>query len=297
MFQKITHDALPPAFFSHLLSLEINRHDFQKYPPVLIYQFGKVGSSTVRKSLRQSALPNPIYQVHSLSDAGIQRYEAKRQQFPHSRYIAECLAISKSLRRKINNLGTDSVPLRIITLTREPIALLISSFFEAQSDRLSKSLDDDNHLVLEEIMKKIRRQLKRFDESSNRVCTWFDRELNATFGIDIFAHPFSPEMGYQIIRQGNIELLLLRLEDLNQCGSQVLAEFLQLDQPLSLISVNQRDKKEFADLYQTLKETIQIPKRICRPIYASQYATHFYSDAERDAFIHRWSEGLGAVAN
>jgi hypothetical protein len=286
--RKLANAITPQALLPPLLRLEIGWQNFEKTPPILIYQCGKVGSSTVRKTLRHASLANPIYQVHCLSDEGIQRYEERRRKSPQASHVRECLAVSQSLRQKLDSGTSTQMPVKIITLTREPIGLMISSFFEAISGQESFERLDEDALV-DESMKRIRRQLRRFDESSNRVCTWFDRELKATFDIDVFAYPFDPAMGYQIISQGAVDLLIIRLEDLNRCGSEVLAQFLERDRPIPLINANQRNAKEFATAYTRVKETIKIPKHLSQAVYDSRYATHFYSESERQSFIEKWA--------
>ncbi len=287
--RKVANVIVPQALLPQLLRLEIRLQDFEKTPPILIYQCGKVGSSTVRKSLRHASLANPIYQVHSLSDEGIQRYEQRQRQSPQAGHVRECLAVSQSLRQKIEASKQNQMPLKIITLTREPIGLMISSFFESIAGQASFEHLDEDALVAESL-KRIRRQIRRFDESSNRICTWFERELNAIFNIDTFAYPFDPSVGYQTISHGAVELLILRLEDLNRCGSEVLADFLKCDRPIPLMTANQRDAKELAAVYQRVKADIKIPKRFSKAIYASRYATHFYSESERQSLMEKWAQ-------
>ena len=54
---------------------EFYLRDFDANPPIIVYQMGKVGSSTVYRSLVNSYLKNPVYQVHFLSDEGIRNAE------------------------------------------------------------------------------------------------------------------------------------------------------------------------------------------------------------------------------
>ena len=46
---------------------------------IIIYQMGKVGSTTIHTSLEQADLPLPIYKVHFLSDEGMQHGEEFHQ--------------------------------------------------------------------------------------------------------------------------------------------------------------------------------------------------------------------------
>ena len=56
-------------------SLKIKIQSFREYPPILIYQMGKVGSATVHETLLHANLPHPIYHIHFLSYDGIKNAE------------------------------------------------------------------------------------------------------------------------------------------------------------------------------------------------------------------------------
>ena len=280
----------PPKLSSWMLRTEILNQDFHKRPPVLIYQFGKVGSSTVRESLRRSPLKRPVYQVHRLSDEGISNYQEKYTKFPDSRHLADCLAIGQTLRQKLYDDDQPSPKPSVITITRDPIAAMLSTFFQTLGNkRADQFRNADGTLQTDRVINAVHRQFKHFDESTNRICTWFNRELKTTLGIDVFAHPFNPDQGYQIIQHQQVDLLLLRLEDLNQIGGTVISEFLGLPSPLKLRSQNRRDRKALAEIYEYVKANLNLPKGVCRTIYRSTYATHFYSRKERKAFIDKWS--------
>lgn len=285
----------PPNLSAWMLRTEILNQDFQQYPPVLIYQFGKVGSSTLRESLRRSPLKRPVYQVHRLSEEGIGSYREKYAKFPNSRHLADCLAIGQTLRDKLaidgrDDTGTPTPKFSVITITRDPIAAMLSTFFQTlDNKRADQFRHADGSPDTARILKVIHRQFKNFDESTNRICSWFDREIHTTLGIDVFAHPFDTHQGYQVIRTPSVDLLLLRLEDLNRIGALVVSEFLELPTPLKLQSYNRRDRKGLADLYEHVKANLDLPKAVCRKIYRSQYAAHFYSKQERREFIKKWA--------
>ena len=40
--------------------------------------------------------------------------------------------------------------------------------------------------------------------------------MKEVFGIDVFAYPFDAEKGYTLIKEGNIELLLMKMEKLSE---------------------------------------------------------------------------------
>jgi hypothetical protein len=281
---------LPPKMSAWILRNQILSQNFQQRPPVLIYQFGKVGSSTIRATLRRSPLKRPVYQIHRLSEQGIEINQKALRKHPNARHVMTSLVMAEELQKKLYTEGQLSSKVSVITITREPIAAMLSGFFQAlDGPKLNQFLNPDGSLQTEQLEKRVRRHFKQFDESTNRICTWFDQELKTTLGIDVFAHPFDHDKKYQVIQTQNVDLLLLRLEDLNQIGGTVIAEFLGLPAPLRLTNRNQRSGKQLADLYAHIKTTLTLPKAVCRSIYHSQYATHFYSQKERKAFIQKWT--------
>lgn len=281
-----------PKLSAWMLRTQILKQDFYRRPPVLIYQFGKVGSSTLRVSLRRSPLNRPIYQIHHLSEEGLNQVHEAYKTFPNSHHLGDCIAIGEALREKLYPGGHLIPKLSVITITRDPIAAMLSAFFEGlNGTRGKKFCNADGTFQTERILKVIHQRFRRFDESTNRICTWFDKELNTTLGINVFDHAFDHQRHYQVIQTENVELLLLRLEDLNRIGGTVLSEFLGLSFPLHLKKRNQRDRKRFADLYANVKSNLNLPKPVCRNIYRSRYVTHFYSRKERQEFIQKWSVG------
>ena len=64
--------------------------------------------------------------------------------------------------------------------------------------------------------------VKRFLETEKKtgncgaVFEWFNVELKEPLGLDIYQYEFDKMRGYQIIEKDNIELLLIKLEKLDE---------------------------------------------------------------------------------
>jgi hypothetical protein len=58
---------------------------------------------------------------------------------------------------------------------------------------------------------------------------WFDAQIKAVFGIDVFAESFPTHAGYKIFSSQKADLLLFRLEDLDACASKAINEFLEIE--------------------------------------------------------------------
>ncbi len=93
---------------------------------VLIYQMGKVGSSTVYETVKAMGLDCSISHIHFLSDSGISKAEYAFMN-SKSKQIPMHLIRSKILKRHLN-LKSDKI--KIISLTRDPVSRIISDVFQ-----------------------------------------------------------------------------------------------------------------------------------------------------------------------
>ena len=211
---------------------------------ILIYQFGKVGSTTIYKSIKEVGLN--CFHVHSF----------------------------KYLQNYISNLNR----IKIITLVREPVGRNLSEVFQNLSPSRIHEMN------LEQL---ISSQL--FE--GRRLFDWFDIELKEYIGIDIYAHPFDREKGYTIIKQGNVEVLAIKLEKLNTLGN-VIGEFIGAKQ-FKLKNANEGDVKSYKYLYNNVKDAIRIPRDIF-DIYYNNNAKmdHFYTEAEKEEFLKKWGKNI-----
>jgi hypothetical protein len=112
--------------------------------------------------------------------------------------------------------------------------------------------------------------------------------LEPVFGIDVYAIPFATEAGYQIYTTPHAHLLLLRLENMNDCAPQAMREFLNLDQ-FELLTTNTGEERETADLYRLFK-TKPLPREYVDYTYSSRLARHFYTEVELAMFTQRWCQ-------
>jgi len=94
-------------------------------------------------------------------------------------------------------------------------------------------------------------------------------------------------MGYRIYRRNNVDLLLIRLENLNQCAAAAFKEFLDID-GFTLIDANVASEKVYAPLYKEMKGRIRLPESYLDAMYQSKYTRHFYSEEEIRRFRERW---------
>jgi len=257
-----------------------------QHDPLVIYQMGKVGSSTMERTLTGYQLNRPIFRAHALvaqhmqigrDELGISAaaYYQRSKLEADSYYLAREIARARKQQRG---------QWRFITMVRDPVAQNISSFFQL-IDMVLPNFDErlaNDGIEIEEV-------LEVFLERYTPDCIfnqWFDVELKRVLGIDVFAHEFDHQKGYRIYEEGCFSLLVLRLESLNECAPAAFKEFLGLDD-FQIVSANKAEDKAYSDLYSRFKSEASFPKSYLAGVYEDRYVNHFYSGEEVERFRAR----------
>lgn len=114
--------------------------------------------------------------------------------------------------------------------------------------------------------------------------------MKPVFKIDVFPSEFPKLQGYKIFHSEFADLLLLRLENLNECASAAFKDFLNIDN-FKLTSANVSQTKAYYPAYKKFLETVVLPSSYIEKMYASKYVNHFYTRDEINNFIRKWSKG------
>ncbi len=261
------------------------RRQLRGCQPLLIYQMGKVGSTTLLDTLRPILPQTQIYHLHVLSDAGIRQEDQNyyggqpslfsKSHLPASKHLFESKFIRKQMARGLEGI-------KIITLCRDPIGREVSAFFQGNlpDAGFRQRLGDPARVpgVVEDFW--------RGNEFAFAL-NWFDRELKVVFGFDVYGHAFPHEQGYGIYEQDGVGILVIKLEALNVCFRPALREFLGVDIP-ALKSANVTKAKGYQELQTAFLNALNFSPEFLDEMYTSKYATHFYTEAERRAFRARW---------
>lgn len=255
--------------------------------PVLVYQMGKVGSSTVYAAIKADMPRTPAYHVHFLSQHLAEHRRSHLQGLPVVPYH---IYLGEALREQL--LDHPGRAVKVISLVRDPVAFELSNLF--QNPRLIGGNAELGRLVAErESMCAALQQRLGSDDGQAYVEGWFDREIRSVFDIDVFAEPFDCERGWQRYRSDNVELLVIRLEDLSACGGRVIAEFLGAPSPLHLARANDRTSQAFGTVYRKFADSLKLDPALLQAVYRRRFARHFYTDAERERMFANW-EDIGA---
>jgi hypothetical protein len=268
--------------------------------PIVVYQMGKVGSSSIRNALLRRGL-HPVLHLHTMSplrekeaeavaiDAGLE--DALHREIEHARTVFAQLGSFAKLRlvlhewlneRRISRrLLRPGRPLRIITSVREPVAASVSMFFQLLPWYLGGPYRPDR--VSTDAL--IRLFFERY--SWERPLIWFDEEMRYATGVDVYRHPFSGNEGFLSFREGSIDVLVLKTETDDAVKERALSEFLGLE-GIRLARSNIASDKSYALQYQEFKDRIRFPDDFFRSMYDSKYARHFYEVAELERHAASW---------
>ena len=265
---------------------------------IVVFQPGKVGSNTVAATLRHYGVPV----VHSHGILFSSEYANGGQE------------VKNTLTKYLLNSGKK---IKLITLVRDPIAKDIGHFFQ----KISETANDVGWLVKGLMEKDFQKSFLNylsvvtpFDFSTEQkkllfnekmICHidyigtksekgalwgWYEEELKNTLGINVLADEFDTEKGYSVFKYGNIELLIMQLEKLNQL-EEVLAEFVGVEN-LKLVNVNRGAEKAYRYVYKQFQQQVQLPRKYVEFCYNNPYMNHFYSKADRKKFYSKWERHI-----
>ncbi len=234
---------------------------------ILILQPGKVGSTSVLDSLRKAQ----ISCSHTHSITGRRFFGALNRGIKGTELL-----------RKVNKV-------KVISMMRDPIARSISNYFQCFHNGMVEYRTMLIHPNTFEGVKALLERERGMGEDG-ALFEWFNREIKEPFGVDIYVHDFDRERGYQIICEGNVELLLIKMEKLDEC-EDVIGQFVG-SRDFRLIRANTGHDKLYRFAYEELKRTIEIPRHILDFYYKGNKAMdHFYTEEEKRQFLLKWTRG------
>lgn len=252
---------------------------------VLVYQMGKVGSTTVYETLRGcEELRIPIHHVHCLSPLGLRKMTSHTPDDSGREHVEACLSLKAQIDRDYF-----STCWKIVTLVREPVDLHVAAFLEGLDGRHPGMRRRDGTYDLDEVTALL--QDAYIDGGlypADWFTEWFERELQCVFGIDVYAYPFDPQAGYRLIRRNNVDVAVVRLENLDTCLPVVVDQLLGV-RCTAIRPANTAAGKGQAELKTHIRRSLRVSPERCRAFFGTRMARHFYSEAEIGEFVKRWS--------
>jgi len=268
-----------------LENLYVRSLNFKNQPPILIYQMGKVGSTSIYKTLKHATTHYPIFHIHWFSKKGLARADRINAQTDDpifDMHLKRC----KLLRACYDDGRIEKC--KIITLVREPIAREVSNLFQDIHIFHPQLLNPDGKIRLEAALAEIKNKIEQKTEDVRYCLSWFDDEFNEALQINIYDYPFDKYTGYHIIKRSRYDILIMKLEQLSSCFQKAMTEFLGVSVQRNFIMANTGDKKKHHSTKQTLQKNLKLDLNTCESIYAEKYVRHFYTNQEIEEFIGRW---------
>ena len=237
---------------------------------------GKVASSSIYESIKATGNVN-VFHLHRLNPENIKQVKQEhllRGASPPDEKLGHYLYK--------NLILSNRDQIKIISLVREPIGRNISAYFQ---NLKSFEFIKNAHQTIE-IDQMIEKFLRNY--SHNVPLTWFDNELHATVGIDVYKNIFLQKQGYQIIHEPPYNLLIMRHDLYDPLKENLIRDFLNL-KSFHLLRTNVSSSKEYAEKYKEFITSIKIPVEYSERMLSSKYASHFFSDEELFDIHRKWT--------
>jgi hypothetical protein len=247
-------------FFRHLFSnpqLAVRRLIGYFKPPLLSFQMGKVGSSTIKDTIEMD------YRVHHM--------HTKFEMEPTLAHI-----------RRSNSIGK----IDIVTATRDPIGREISVFFQNLTAPEFPYGVSNRKMALELGAKGLIPYFKNMLESGGADTTdWFDIHFKTSTGINVYDYSFEPEKGWQIIETDDYKILVVRFEDIKRNYLDAINAFVEPrfgtpNRYQRIRPFNVSENKWYSELMKEFKINITFNKKNIDQAYSSKYSMHFYTSKE-----------------
>lgn len=258
--------------------IAVKRAVQSELPPVLVYQMGKVASSTIYASLKR--MPGlHVFQVGYLHPRNIAEHTKRVQSEMRGENVSYLFDCSRAVYSGIIKIN---LRVKVITLVREPIARNISGYFH--------SLSFYNN------GEKVFNRLKQSDLINNFIhefphflaLDWFDNEFKSITGVDVYAYPFPRDKGYQIINSGRFDILIMRHDLDDSVKKLCLCEFLGVPN-VDIVRKNTAEEKSYGRVYRQFIQSLHFDRDFVNKMLDSKYASHFYSLEEREEYKNFWS--------
>ena len=309
-----------------ILNLENKIYNFDN-ELILIYQMGKVASSTIYKSLIKRSF-NTLHFHHLTDKTSSQLEYITKHSYVPVDFIESILRGNLRSKFLLNRIFlNDSEHLKnikIISIVREPVGYLISAFF--QNYLFFYNYFSDKSEINEKYSIKILNPLKKYflnyvntylkiytcnnfidDDNYQKTWSitkradlrhflllcrwpliWFDREMNSMFDFDIYNFKFDKSSGFNTYDINSTPKLVFKMEKFKDIAKKEIGSFVN-DDKFEIINDNVSGEKHYKSLYKEFCSSITLPEEFIELQYSSKYAKFFYTNQELNRFKSKWT--------
>jgi len=240
---------------------------------VLIYQMGKVGSTSYASALTRSKKLQ-VFHVHRMLP--ISNYQMIRN-FLSKEQVDQALR-ERTWMELYDKIILEHKPVYIITAVRDPISRNISAFFE----NIKNYYSFDEEITIEKAIHSFIRKYKH-----SVPIEWFYDQMKKALKINVFNYSFDVERGYDHIIHENIKVLILKSELDNRIKEEAIKNFLSLDS-LKINNENITPQKINNIRYNDFKRRIVLSPNYLEEMLNTEMVKHFYSQEMIDQIRDKW---------
>lgn len=267
MLLKIRH-LLIRYFWKRILKFHIFYYTYfinKSKDIIIILSPGKVGSSSVYKSIKKKISNSYIFHVHFLTEKNINHginyhRNSKRKSVPYH-FISSIICSSFFIKR--------NEKIKVIVLFREPIARFISDFYQ-NSNRLVSQINSLNN---KKILKKINLGISKMDHM-DYLENWVIDELKLNLNYDLFKKSMLRDKEFFIDKTKNISFLFFKMEYLDKEFENASKIF--FNQKIKLIKQNISSKKDYFYYYSKAKKMVEVNKSVIDEMRKYNYTKTIY---------------------
>lgn len=269
-----------------ILSLE----GWSQMPAHLVISLPKCGGNTIVATLRSAFPRHPVAYVHVISRLGLTRamdlWRDVIDQPAVQGHLNEAREARMMIEERRNQYGR---PIGYYLCgVREPIGMALSGLFQAPAVA-KMAAEKVTPQYVKEFLLNQHPVLSKQNFFQDGLDGWFDNEIKSVLGVDIFEYPFDSELGYRVICERGVKVLIVRQESFD-CLPDAFAEFYDLPaQFFTVKDANRAKDKPIGDIYESVKSKLKFDGGFLDELYASRYCRHFYTEEELAAFRQKWS--------
>jgi hypothetical protein len=176
-------------------------------------------------------------------------------------------------------------PVRTVSLIREPIGFNVSNFtYFGRGYWLRTCWRSAPWMGSDELL---RRFLSSFPHGASEA--WWKHEFVPSTGIDPLSQPFDAERGWQVVRSGRFESLLIRADIPDDEKSRALRAFLGRDDVPTPERLNPNEEQSPPVLAARLRQAIRGCPEYVERLMEMPSVRHFWTDGQRRAIIDGWT--------
>lgn len=246
---------------------------------------GKVGSTSVVRTLERAGLGVPVHHAHLLHE--LDEVEASIR----ARYASADQTLRQIERGRRTRALFDAdptVPWSVVTLVRDPVARNVSAFFQRLHEIDPEVARAPDLTPTPDLLERLVRSFHERYHEHRAPLQWIDHQLAPVLGVDVFEHPFDRARGWNLVDARPHRLLLCTTEVLDTERPRALAALLG-GPPLRMLRGNEASTKRSGDLYRRFRAVFRPGEDYLDEMYGSRTARHFYDEATLERFRASWS--------